>query len=223
MARPTRSLNDLKESRSWELLKEARNGNAVAMSRLVRYYQRYLFEIANREFPRTLRGRVGPSDIVQDTLLKLQLCLSKFSGRSEVQLRMWLRRTLRNNLENTRRFHMSLRRDVARDRRLRYGRPLCQEPTPSRLSIQEETASALFTLIGKLPPLQQEVLYLRHAKGLTFPEIGQLLERSDDATRMLWIRVIRELQRQFEEVFSTDVPQVAKFMGNNSLGGAGEK
>lgn len=219
MTRSSHLPNDRKQSRSWELLNEARNGDTVAMSRLMRYYQRYLFRIANREFPRTLQGRVGPSDVVQDTLLKLQLCLAKFSGRSEVQLRMWLRRILRNNMESTRRFHMSLRRDVARDRNLRHGRPLRQVPTPSRLSLQEETASVLFKLIGKLPPLQQQILYLRHAKGLTFPEIGQLLDRSDDATRMLWSRVIRDLQKQFGEILSLDIPDVARFMEKDLLRG----
>jgi len=181
------------------LIDGAREGDAVAMARLIRRYYPYLMRIANREFPRRLRGRIGPSDIVQDALLKLQTCFAKFSGASEPQLRMWLRRTLRNCMENARRHHTSLRREVARDRDVQELQKVPRGKSPSRQLLRRELTGAVVDALYAMPPLQQQVLYLRHCEARSFAEISALLNKSPDATRMIWWRGLQFLREQFTD------------------------
>jgi len=213
----------LGECESWGLLRGARQGNAVAASRLMRHYHEYLLRIANREFPRRLRNRVAPSDMVQDTLVRLQHSLRAFSGRSEPEIRMWLRRTLLNNIESTRRHHSSLKREIARDRCLHDMESLLTETTPSDDALRNDADGVLARILRELPPVHRQVLYYRHAEKLSFPQIGQRINRSADATRMLWSRAIRTLAAQAQDLPDLDIVGFWKGLSRDVLGTQGTR
>jgi RNA polymerase sigma-70 factor (ECF subfamily) len=50
-----------------------------------------------------------------------------------------------------------------------------------------------------LPEDYREVLILRHCEGLPFNDIGQRMERSSGAVRMLWLRAIGQLRERMNE------------------------
>ena len=65
----------------------------------------YLLFLARREFPERLQGKLGPSDVVQQTLLEACRDLDQFRGESSAELAGWLRRILCNTLIDAIRKH----------------------------------------------------------------------------------------------------------------------
>ena len=190
----------------WErLLDAARRGSGAARELLMARYRPYLQRVAAEDFPQQLQGRVSPSDVVQDAFVKLQTCMARFEGRSEPQFRMWLRRIVRNELENTRRYHMSQRREVARDcsaKGLAFARV---DSTPSQIAMRQEVASALRSFFGEMSSLYQRIIFLRHRKEMSFAEISREVNRTPDAVRMMWWRAVEILRAHFGDQSSSAV------------------
>src|SRR5690242_12460767 len=63
-------------------------------------YRPYLLGVANRELRTDLLAKAGASDLVQETFLEAQRDAGRFQGRSDAELRAWLRRILLNNVSN---------------------------------------------------------------------------------------------------------------------------
>jgi DNA-directed RNA polymerase specialized sigma24 family protein len=117
---------------------EARGGDRPALGRLLGACFSYLLAAANRGLSAALRGRLDPSDVVQDTLMEAWQDFSQFRGKSEVDLLAWLRQILRHNLANEHRRHIrsamrSTRREVAlRSSRRGFGSSLATKQSHPR-------------------------------------------------------------------------------------------
>ena len=48
----------------------------------------------------------------------------------------------------------------------------------------------------RLSPDYRRVLALRHQEQLTFEQIGQQMQRTANAARMLWLRAVERLQKE---------------------------
>jgi RNA polymerase sigma-70 factor (ECF subfamily) len=62
-----------------------------------------------------------------------------------------------------------------------------------------EQALALQKALERLPEDYRQVIALRHQEQLTFDEIGQRLQRTGNAARLLWLRAIERLQAELGE------------------------
>jgi RNA polymerase sigma-70 factor (ECF subfamily) len=80
-----------------------------------------------------------------------------------------------------------LKRDLASDSR-----------SPSSHAAGQEQSEALDRALERLPLDYREVILLRHEQGLSFEEVGQLMDRSDEAARKLWTRAVRFLREELE-------------------------
>lgn len=182
-----------------QLLATARAGDSEALAQLLARYRSYLLQIANQKLPENLRARVAPSDMVQDTMIRLQAGLSHFRGQSEQSLLVWLRRILENTITNARYYHGALRREVGRDcwcgERDDVGIPQ-PDTTPSERAILREDARSLREAVRMLPVHYQQVIDLRHREQKTFEEIGDQIDRSPNAARMIWYRAVMRLQAE---------------------------
>ena len=81
----------------YDLISQARVGNQVALGRLLNAYQRYLMLLARLQIDEQLRGKVAPSDIVQETFLQAQRAFVQFRGTSEGELSPGYGASLRRN------------------------------------------------------------------------------------------------------------------------------
>ncbi len=181
----------------------AQNGSSEALGRVLQMCRQYLLLVANRELDLVLQAKIGPSDLVQDTLLEAQRDFGSFHGTTEADVRAWLRRILLNNVANVReRYRSTYKRDIGRevplDRALeRSGQAALvdHEPSPSGRALASERRATLERALAQLPENYREALRLRHQENHSFAEIGRHMSRSSEAARKLWSRAVDELRK----------------------------
>src|ERR1700743_1982180 len=81
-------------------------------------FRKYLKVLAELHLDRKLRGKLDPSDVVQQTLLRACSALGELRGREPEVLAAWLRRILASTLADAVRHFESDNRDVNLDRSL---------------------------------------------------------------------------------------------------------
>jgi len=167
-------------------------------------FRSYLRWLAEARVDRRLRGKLDPSDAVQQTLLQAYQAWSQYRGTTDAELASWLRRILaRTLIHSVRDFHRA-RRDVARERSLdaaiaessaRLEKWLAaEESSPSgRAERLEETLRAA-EVVQELPEGQREAVVLYYWQGCTMAEIGKQLGRSPAAAAGLLRRGLKKLR-----------------------------
>lgn len=169
----------------------------------------YLCTLARLQVPNGLRSKLDPSDVVQQTLLTAHEKLDQFRGRSEAELRGWLRQILRNHLLCThRRFHLA-GRDVAREQSLEAIAPdpsaiprdrLGNDPSsPSQHALHQEDLRLLADALARLPDDQRHAVELHHLKGLSVALVADSLGRSKSAVVGLLFRGLRKLRQLLDD------------------------
>ena len=99
-------------------LAAALDGNTQARSQLLADLKRYLDFVANRQFDQNLQAKMGPSDIVQQSMIQAVENLDQFQGKTMDEFRGWLRQILVNEARQMKRDLRAQKRDVHRERRL---------------------------------------------------------------------------------------------------------
>jgi RNA polymerase sigma-70 factor (ECF subfamily) len=186
-------------------LAAARAGSGEALGQVLETFRAYLLLVADRELDPELRAKGGASDLVQETFLEAHRDFAQFHGASVDDLRAWLRRLLLNNVANfTRDYRQRAKREVGREVPLEgcgssheRGAGLAADGiSPSGEAVAHEQAEALARAMKALPPDYRQVLALRHEEQLTFEDIGQRMQRTANAARMLWLRAVERLQKE---------------------------
>jgi RNA polymerase sigma-70 factor, ECF subfamily len=163
----------------------------------------WLTLLAERELPVVLRGRIDPSDIVQQTLLQAWRAERDFQGTTHAERLAWLRAILKNAVRQNQRQFAAKKRGARREcneaDRVAESQNLADlaiEPaaSPSGQLIAAEETLALAEALQRLPEDQRRVIELRHFEGMSHQQIAQLMQRSPAAIRMLWVRALRNLR-----------------------------
>jgi RNA polymerase sigma-70 factor (ECF subfamily) len=181
----------------------AREGQGDALGELLAAYRNYLKVLASSCLRRDLRGKADPSDVVQETLLKVHEAFPQFRGTSEQEWMTWLRTILVRNIADLERKVLRRRQAVGRERSLeatmdRSSAMLrnlvpAQGPTPSQEAQRRELGALVADALAELEPEDREVVILRNLHELEWGEIGERTGRSADAARMLWARAVQRV------------------------------
>ena len=175
-------------------LANANAGDTVAQQELVEHCRSYLTVVARSELDPGLRTKEAVSDVVQETLVRAQQNLSRFEGTHEAELFAWLRRILLNHVTDVRRkYRGSNKRDIGRESGLQAAMAAIDSATPGRAAIATEQIQRLRTALAGLPEDYRQVITLRNWECHSFAEIGEQMNRSADAARMLWTRAVKQL------------------------------
>ena len=181
---------------------EARQGDREALGRLLDVCRHYLLFVAGNELPPTLKAKVAPSDIVQDTLMAAGRAFPRFVGGSEQELLAWLRGILRNNVVYVHRQYTVEKRRVTREVPLDEV-PLLELPldpgeSPSGHAKAHEQDEQLERALRQLPEHYRQVILLHSDEKLTFAEIAAKLGSTADAVRKMWGRAVVQFAKLLE-------------------------
>ncbi|HYT93741.1 MAG TPA: sigma-70 family RNA polymerase sigma factor [Gemmataceae bacterium] len=159
-----------------KLLEQAGQGDQQALGRLLERHRRELHTFVDLHLDAALRGRLDPSDIVQDAQLEAVQRLGDFLNRRPMPFRLWVRRTAYQRLLNLRRDHRerarrSVDREVAlpdRSSLLLAGPLLLPSPSPSEQAQARELADRVGLAVAALAEDDREILLMRHAEDLPY-------------------------------------------------------
>jgi RNA polymerase sigma-70 factor (ECF subfamily) len=137
-------------------------------------------------------------------------------GSTEGELRSWLRTILLNSVRDAaRRYQAGSKRDIRRERELQAvlsdqgdAAPFSQPESPSCQLMAAEHVDGLRAALLQLPADYRQVILLRNIERLPFQEIGERMQRSNEAARKLWVRAIDRLR---------------ELLGAGALPGAGDE
>jgi RNA polymerase sigma-70 factor (ECF subfamily) len=177
------------------------------------HYRDYLNLLARLRLDARLRGKLDPSDVVQQTLLEAYQARQQFRGEGPAQEAAWLRQILARNLANAVRDLGRARRDVARERSLEAAVNessarleawlaawlAAEQSSPSQQAARNEDAVRLARALAQLPEAQREVLVLRHLQGRPLAEISEQLGRSPASVAGLLHRGLKQLRELLQE------------------------
>ncbi|MCA9265904.1 MAG: sigma-70 family RNA polymerase sigma factor [Planctomycetales bacterium] len=189
-----------------DLLSRARNGEHAAVGQLLQAARQLLVRFAEKSLDADFQAKLSASDLVQETCLEAQRDFAAFRGQSQAELLGWLRKMLVNNLLNQYRDLRRHKRDIAREQaldtvKLNPSYLLADNiDTPSRIAVRREEEQRLELALETLPHDYREVILLRHREHLSFVQIGERMNRSADAARMLWYRAFEQLSREVERL-----------------------
>lgn len=205
--------NDSSSTNLTQLLDEAKRGDAESLGCLLEKYQNYLKLLACTQLDAKVRGRVSPSDVVQETMMEAHCDFPKFRGQSDAEFFAWLRKILVHNLAQAVEQHvLAAKRDVRREASpIHINASLDRSTTrleamladhhrsaESSASLQEQLIQ-LANALSLLSPDHRDVIVMRHLEGVPFSTIADRLQRSSGATRMLWLRAIEQLRKLMDE------------------------
>lgn len=187
------------------LLLRAKAGDQRALGALFERLSPFLLQIANEELDPKLRQKAGGSDLVQLTLMEAGQALPSFEGSSKAFI-AWVRQILLNNIANQRRYYRSQKRSLNREVRLdddgstglRIDHLAKASDSKSNALCNRETLGVVYAALASLPEDYQHVIAYRNQQKLSFQEIGQIMNRSDEAARKLWGRAIEALKLEID-------------------------
>jgi RNA polymerase sigma-70 factor (ECF subfamily) len=166
------------------LLERARTGDRAAFEQLFAQHRAFLRQIVELRMDPRLRGRVDPSDVVQEAQLDAFRRLRDYLNRRPMPFRLWLHKTAQEHLLKVHRRHAETGRraihlevplpehsSVLLARRL-----LAAGSSPSQRLGKRETARRVWQAIAALPESDREILIMRNFEGLSNQEVACLLE-----------------------------------------------
>jgi RNA polymerase sigma-70 factor (ECF subfamily) len=188
-------------------LPAARAGSREALGQALEACRGYLLLVAQRELADDLRAKVGPSDLVQQTLLDAVKDFACFAGDSQTELFAWLRRLLLNNLTDlARQYRHTGKRDLGREAAGPDQSSLDPAgmlpgglPSPSGAAIAAEEVEAVERGLRALPENYRQIILRRYRDEWSFEEIGAELGLTPNAARKLLLRAIRRMQEELGE------------------------
>jgi len=154
-----------------------------------------------------LRGKVDPSDVVQESLLKAFQNLEQLRGSSEGERRAWLRKILANTLADlVRQFLQSRKRNVGMEQSLHDAMQQSSiqlesglsdgGPAPEATAEQQEQLLWLADGLAALPEEQRRAVQLKHLHGLAVDEIAREMNRSTASVAGLLRRGLETLRQR---------------------------
>src|SRR5262245_42311003 len=161
-----------------------------AQRRPLEAYRPYLHLLARLQLDARLQGKLDPSDVVQETLLKAHQSLDQFDGDKDAECAAWLRAILTNTLTSALRRFQTGARNMEQERSLQAALEesssrleawlAVEQSSPEEQAIRQEQLLDLAQALAQLPDDQRRAVELRYLKGRTVPEVASHMDRTKE-------------------------------------------
>jgi RNA polymerase sigma-70 factor (ECF subfamily) len=195
-------MNDLKpdSKETSNLLDDVRHGQP-AFDRLFARHRDALRTAVSLRFDPSLRGRLDPSDVVQDTQMEAFRRLPEYLDRLPMPFHLWLRKMAYERLIMMRRKHLGAAcRAVGSELPLPEQSSvmlaknlLANEQSPSHQVEAAELAQRVRFALSQLPDHDREILLMRTFEMLPYDDIACVLEIEPAAARKRYGRALLRL------------------------------
>ncbi len=183
--------------------------NTESDGRTLEEFRAYLRLLARLRLDPHLRGKIDPSDLVQQTLLQAHQAMDQFRGQTTAELAAWLRQILARNLAHAVRDLGRDKRDVRRERSLQAALDesssrletwlAADQSSPSERAERNEELLRLAQTLETLPDSQRDAIELHYWQGWSLAEIGQQMNRTPAAVAGLLHRGIQSLRSHLRD------------------------
>jgi len=150
-------------------------------------YRRYLDRVYGYAFYQ-LGDHHDAEDATERTFLAALRALPTFRDEGAT-FRAWLFRIAHNTIANARRSRFRRRTEPLPEDL----QPAAPNADPARLVADAEEVRRVLRAVAELPDDRRQVVLLRFVDGLTSREIGQVMDRTEGAARVLLHRALRDL------------------------------
>lgn len=134
-----------------------------------------------------LQGKSEPEDAAQETLLSVSRSIGDFKGNDIRAFMAWLFQIGENRIRDMAAHHGAKKRQE--------GPPLTVSQTsPSSAAARREQVDRIARSIETLRPEYADVLRLRRFEERSVKEIAELMDRTENAVRILYCRALKALR-----------------------------
>ncbi len=172
----------------------------------VERFREYLRLLARLQMDSWLQGKLDPSDVVQQTLVKAHQNLRQFRGGTEAEMVAWLRRILANNLADAvRKFHREVPLDRPMENAIRDSSARLEAwlsangSSPSEHAMRQERLLRLADALAQLPEDQRTAVEWHHLRDESVMVIAERLGRSEASVAGLLRRGLKKLRELLKE------------------------
>jgi RNA polymerase sigma-70 factor (ECF subfamily) len=173
----------------------------------VEEFRDYLHLLARLQLDPRLQGKVDPSDVVQQTLIKAHQHREQFRGQSVAEQAGWLRRILANTLiDAARKFGRELDHQHSLDQGIHEssarldGWLAAEQSSPSEVAQRQETVLTLAHCLARLPDDQRMAVELHHLRDASVAEAAQIMGRTEAAVAGLLRRGLKKLRELLQGI-----------------------
>jgi RNA polymerase sigma-70 factor, ECF subfamily len=183
---------------------------------LSEYFTRHrdrLYRLVQLRFDPRLRGRIDPSDVLQESYLEAATRFGEYQQNPTMPVFLWLRFLTTQKLLQLHRVHLGVQaRDAGREQPLtRSGQPeassaamaahlVGQGTSPSQAAVRAEMRVRVEQALSGMEALDREVLVLRHFEQLTNSETAQILGLQESAASKRYVRALKRLKETLTKV-----------------------
>jgi RNA polymerase sigma-70 factor (ECF subfamily) len=190
------------------LVERACDGDARALGELLGLHRDRLLRLVDLRMDHRLRGRIDPSDVVQEAYLDAACRFSEYPRNSDFPFFVWLRFLTTQKLAELHRHHLRVKaRDANRDVSL-YGGQLPQASSallaaqllgrgtaPSKAAMRSEYHCRLREALDSMEPADREIIVLRHFEQLSNAEMAKVMGLNESTASTRHLRALKRLKQ----------------------------
>jgi len=191
-----------------QLIAQAKKGDSSAVNLLMERHRNSIRQLIRMRLDKKIQNRIDVSDVLQDVLVEANRRLQNYLADPIMPFHLWLRQIAKDRIIDAHRRHrVSARRSVDREQSLAVPQGYDKSSielaglladsglTPAAAVMQSEMAKRVERAITELDEKDCEIIVMRHYEHLSNQEIGQVLNLSEPAASMRYLRAIRRLKQ----------------------------